>query len=157
MCSSDLPLDPAEFHTRKEIREHQEARQYFYEYQRDVETQVRIDADNARAKVLAESDLELTDDAYDAIKRKQWQAEKDKQAAILAKDKSDAMERTAYLLSSPPLADLLHRSEFSFLKDFEYWVGQRGYTLGEEGLLTFMPGMYHAQLSAPAAKTKAAK
>ena len=65
------PLDPAEFHTRQEVRDHQEAQQYFYEYHRDVETQARIDADNKRASDLAETQREQTDDEYDDLKRKQ--------------------------------------------------------------------------------------
>lgn len=149
-----LPLDPTQFHTRQEIREHQEAQQYYHEYQRDIETQARIDADNARAKVLAEANRELTDAEYDDWMRKEWQAQKDKQAALVSKEKADALERTAYLLSSPPMVDLLHRGEYNFLKDFEYWAS-RGYTLGDGGLQAFQPGFYHVQLTAPATTKKA--
>lgn len=154
-----LPLDPSEFHTRQDIRDHQNAQLAYYDFQRDIEYQIKVAADLTRAKELAEANREQTDDEYDEMKRKQWQTEKDKQAARLQKEKDDAMEKTAYLLSSPALADLMHRSEFAFLKDFEYWVGQRGYTLGDEGLITFQPGFYHLQLTAPAAapQKKAAK
>jgi hypothetical protein len=149
------PLDPTAFHTRQEIREHQEAQQYFYDYQRDIETQARIDADNARAKVLAESDRELTDDEYDSLKRKQWHAEKDKQAAILAKEKSDELEKIAYLLSSPPVAEIFVRNEFAALQLVIHWAA-RGYMLQDEGYLNFGNSFCHLQMTAPAVK-KAAK
>ena len=150
------PLDQSQFHTRQEIRDHQDAQQRFYDYQRQVENQARIDADNQRAKDLANSLREQTDSEYDALKRKQWQDQKDKEAAILAKEKADAMARTAYLLSTPPIAELFHRSEFLFLKDFQFWC-QKGYTLEDDGLITFQPGFYHAQLTAPATTKKAVK
>jgi hypothetical protein len=151
------PLDTAEFHTRQQIREHNEAFQNYYDYQRDIAQQIKVDADNKRAQELAEAQREQTDEEYDDMKRKQWQAQKDKEAARVAKEKADAMERTAYLLSSPPVADLMHRSEYAFLKDFEYWVGQRGYTLEPEGLQFFQPGFYSVQLTAPVVTKKASK
>lgn len=152
------PLDTSVYQTREAVREHQAAQQRYYDHQRQLVNQARIDADNQRAKDLAESQREMTDAEFDNLKRKQWEAAKEKEAARLQKEKDDAMARTAYLLSSPPVADLFHRSEYSFLKDFEYWVGQRGYTLEADGLLTFQPGYYHAQLQAPApAKRVSAK
>jgi hypothetical protein len=149
------PLKPDEFHTRQEIRDHQDAQQRYYNYQRQVENQARIDADNQRAKDLANAQREQTDFEYDEMKRTQWQAARDKEAARLQKEKDDAMARTAYLLSSPPVADLTHRSEYAFLKDFEFWVGQRGYTLEPEGLQFFQPGFYSIQLTAPVVTKKA--
>lgn len=150
------PLDQTIYQTREAVREHQAAQQRYWDYQRQLENQARIDADNERAKELANAQREQTDAEYDAIKRKQWEDQKDKEAARLQKEKDDAMARTAYLLSSPPIAELFHRSEYSFLKDFEFWC-QKGYTLGDEGLLTFQPGFYHAQLTAPATTKKAGK
>jgi hypothetical protein len=151
------PLDQTVYQTREAVREYQNAVAAFYEHQRHLENKARIDEDNKRARELAESKRELTDIEYDAMKKTQWQAEKDKQAARLQKEMDDALARTAYLLSSPPVADLLHRSEYSFLKDFEYWVGQRQYTLGADGLIAFQPGLYHAQLTAPVAKKAVSK
>lgn len=144
------PLDQTVYQTREAVRQHQAAQQRYWDYQRQVANQARIDADNQRAKDLANAQREQTDAEYDALKLKQWQDQKDKDAARLQKEKDDAMARTAYLLSSPPIADLQHRSEFAFLKDFEHWV-QRDYTLEADGLLTFQPGFYHCQLAAPAA------
>ena len=148
------PLDQTVYQTREAVREHQAAQQRYYDFQRQLENQARIDASNQRAKDLANAQREQTDKEYDDLKAKQWQDQKDKEAARLQKEKDDAMARTAYLLSSPPVADLFHRSEYSFLKDFEYWVGQRQYTLAEDGILTFQPGFFHAQLTAPAAPAK---
>ena len=150
------PLDPAEFHTRQEVRDHQEAQQYFYEYHRDVETQARIDADNKRASDLAETQREQTDDEYDDLKRKQWQQEQDKRAASLAKEKSDALEKTAYLLSSPAIADIFTRSEFTAIQSIIHWAS-RSYTLEDSGFLSFSNGAFHVQMTAPVAKMKAAK
>ena len=146
------PLASDEFHTREQVRAHREAQQAFYDHQRDVEYQARVAIDNARAKELAEANREQTDAEYDALKREQWQAAKDKQAALVAKEKADQMEKANYLLSSPPVVELLHRSEFLFLKDFAYWVGQRGYTFEDAGMIAFQPGFYNVQLTAQAKK-----
>lgn len=139
------------------MRQYQNALAAYYEFQRLAENQARIALDNQRAIDLANSRREQTDAEYDAMKKAQWDAEKAKQAARLQKEKDDALARTAYLLSTPPVADLLHRSEYSFLKDFEYWVGQRQYTLEPDGVITFQPGLYHAQLTAPVAKKAVTK
>ena len=147
------PLNPDEFHTRQELREHQAAQQDYYDHQRQVENQTRIDTDNQRAKDLAESRREQTDDAYDSLKRKQWQEQKDKQAAILAKEKSDALEKTAYLLSSPAIADVFTRSEFTAIQAIIHWAS-RNYTLEDDGFLSFGNGVFHVQMTAP---KKAAK
>ena len=150
------PLDPAAFHSRQEVRDHQEAQQYFYEYQRDIETQARTDEDDQRSRDLAESQREQTDDEYDFQKRKEWQAERDKRAASIAKEKSDALEKTAYLLSSPAIADIFTRSEFTAIQSIIHWAS-RSYTLEDSGFLSFGNGVFHVQMTAPAAKMKAAK
>ena len=150
------PLSPDEFHSRAAIREHQQAQQAFYDHKRRIERQIQIDADNERAKAIAKASREQTDDEYDEIKRKEWQASRDKQAAILAKEKQDALEKTAFLLSSPEVVDLYHRSEFSFLREFAHW-SSRNYTLPDDGVQVFQPGHYAVRLTAPAAPKKAAK
>ena len=150
------PLSPDEFHSRAAIREHQQAQQAFYDHKRRVERQIQIDADNARSKAIVEANKELSDIAYDEIKRKEWQASRDKQAAILAKEKADELEKTAFLLSSPPFVDIYSRSDFNFLKEFSHWCG-RGYTLPDDGVQVFQPGHYAVQLTAPAPAKKAAK
>ena len=148
------PLDTAEFHTRQEIREHQNAVVAHYEYQRQAENQARIDADNKRAKELVEAQREQTDEEYDDMKRKLWQAEQDKWAASAAKEKEDELEKIAYLLSSPAIADIFTRSEFNCLQSVIHWAG-RGYTMQDDGFLSFGNGIFHIQMTAPAAKTKA--
>ena len=154
---STLPpqLDPAVFQTRQALRDHKQAEEAFYASQRAAEIRAATAAANAEAKVTAEANREMTDAEYDNLKRTAWEEQKAKQAAALAKEKADALERTAFLLSSPPVVDLFHRSEYALLKDFEYWAG-RSYTLSPEGLHCFQPGNYHLQLTAPPAK-KAAK
>ena len=149
------PLSPDEFHSRAAIREHQQAEQAYHAHQRAAARKIQIDADNARSKAIVEANKELSDIAYDEIKRREWQASRDKQAAILAKEKQDALEKTAFLLSSPPTIDLFHRSDFNFLKEFSHWCG-RGYTLPDDGVQVFQPGHYAVRLTAPAPK-KAAK
>ena len=150
------PLDPAVFHTRQALRDHRQAEESFYAHQRAIEIQAETAAANALAKERADANRELTDAEYDLLKRKEWQEQKAKQAASLAKEKADALERTAFLLSSPPVVDLFHRSEFALLKDFEYWAG-RSYTLSADGLHCFQPGNYHLQLTAPPSKKATAK
>ena len=150
------PLSPDEFHSRAAIREHQQAQQAFYDHKRRIERQIQIDLDNERAKAIAKASREQTDDEYDEIKRKEWQASRDKQAAILAKEKQDALEKTAFLLSSPNTVDLFARTDYSFLKEFEHWA-RRGYNLEADGIRLFQPGFYSVQLTAPAAAKKAAK
>ena len=150
------PLDPAEFHTRQALREHRQAEEAFYAYRREVEIEAETAAANALAKEVAEANRELSDSEYDTLKRKAWLEQKAKQEALVAKDKQDALERTAFLLSSPPVVDLFHRSEYILLKEFEHWAS-RNYTLSLEGLHCFQPGNYHVQLTAPPAKKAAAK
>ena len=145
------PLSPDEFHTREAIRAHQQAEQAYHAHQRAAARKIQIDADNARSKAIVEANKELSDIAYDEIKRKEWQASKDKQAAILAKEKQDALEKTAFLLSSPEVVDLYHRSEFSFLREFAHW-SSRNYTLPDDGVQVFQPGHYAVRLTAPAPK-----
>ena len=49
----------------------------------------------------------------------------------------------------------LYNSYMPFVKGGGIFVPTpRRYSLGDEGLLTFQPGFYHAQLSAPAATKK---
>ena len=147
------PLDQTVYQTREAVGEHQAAQQRYYAHLRQLENQALIDASNQRAKDLANAQREMLDSEYDSLKAKQWQDQKDKEAAQIQKEKDDAMARTAYLLSSPPIAELFHRSEFLFLKDFQFWC-QKGYTLADDGLITFQPGFFHAQLTAPATTKK---
>ena len=150
------PLSPDQFHTRQAIRDHQQADQAYHDHQRAAARQILVDADNERSKALAEANKELSESDYDDIKRKEWQAARDKQAATLAKEHADALEKTAFLLSSPPFVDLFHRTDYSFLKEYEHWC-RRNYTLEADGIRLFQPGFYSVQLTAPAPAKKAAK
>lgn len=145
------PLDTAQFHTRAAIREYQAACEAFYEYQRQVAHQAEVVADQLRAKELAQANLPLSDTDYDDLKRKEWQAVRDKESARISKEKTDALDKVAYMLSSPLVAEITHRSELHFLLEFQHW-SQRGYTLEDDGLKYFQPGFYLVHLTAPAKK-----
>ena len=148
------PLSPDQYHTRQDIRDHHKAEQSYHDHQREVARQLQVAADNERSKALVEASREQTDAEYDDLKRKQWNESRDKQAATLAKEHADALEKTAFLLSSPPVVDLFARTDYSFLKDYEHWA-RRGYTLEADGIRLFQPGFYSVQLTAPAAAKKA--
>ena len=141
------PLDHTVFNTRQQVRDHQNAAQAYYDHLRNIERQALIAADLARAKEIAEANREMSDFEYDTAGLKRFNEAKDKQAALLAKEKQDALEKTAFMLSSPPIVNLNHRSEYGFLKDFEFWIG-RGYSLAEDGLNFFQPGFYNVDLTA---------
>ena len=150
------PLNPDQYHTRQDIRDHQQAEQSYHDHQRGIARQIQIAADNARSKAIAVASREQSDADYDAMKLKDWNENKAKQAAFLAKEKQDALEKTAFLLSSPEVVDLYHRSEFSFLREFAHW-SSRNYVLPDDGVQVFQPGHYAVQLTAPAPAKKAAK
>lgn len=149
-------LDGSKFHTRAELRAHKIACEEFHNYQREAEYQAKVAESNKRAREQAEAQREMTDEEYDNMKRKEWQAEKDKEAARLAVKKEKEREEIAYRLSMPAVADIHNRSEYLFLKDFEFWT-QKGYTLQPDGIQIFQPGIYNAQLTAPAVAKKAGK
>lgn len=150
------PLDIAGFHTREQVRAHREAEQAYYDYQREAANEALIAAENARARDLAEANREQTDEEYDEMRRVQWQAQRDNQAALLAKERPDEMAKTAYLLSSPPVAEILVRNEYAALQLVIHWAS-RNYTLPADGFLNFGNGVFHLQMTAPATAKKAAK
>ena len=150
------PLDRAVFHTRQEVRDHNNAVQAFHDHQRNLVHQAKVAADNARAKELAEANRDMTDAEYDAAGLKRFNDQRDKAAERVAKEKVDELEKIAYMLSSPATASILQRSEYTFLKQFEHWT-QRGYSLGPNGMQMFQPGIYHVILDAPVAKKAGAK
>lgn len=145
------PLDNSEYQNREQIRAHQNATQAYFDYQREIEYQIKVAADLAHAKEVAEANRPQSDEEYDAQKRIEWQAAKDKNAARLKKEIDDELAKTAYLLSSPPVAEVFARSEFAALKAVIQWAG-RGYTMPDEGFHSFSHGFFHIQMTAPAAK-----
>jgi hypothetical protein len=84
-----------------------------------------------------------------AVERKKEQDAKiaEREAA----EKAAALAEIDRLMSSPPTVEVMHRNEYTFLQEVILWSG-KGYVLNENGFHSFVMGMYHVTMDAPAKK-----
>jgi hypothetical protein len=151
------PLDQTVFHTRKTVQEYRQAVANYYTQQREIEHQARVAADNEFARDRANAQREQTDAEYDAIKLGEWTAARNKVADRIAKEKTDALAKIAYMTSSPPVAEIMCRSEYNCIQEIIHFASL-GYTMNDSGMLAFGNGYFHIEMHAPTSKpSKAGK
>ena len=111
-----------------------------------------------KAKVQAAIDYAnrpLDESEYFALAVKRQKEQEAKQAERAAAEKAVELARIDFLMSSPPVAEIMETNEHRFLASVVNFAS-RGYTLGSNGILHFGMGLYHCQLDAPPAPAKKA-
>lgn len=144
------PLDITKLHSPAEVLRHKAEQAAYFE-------SVRAEEQRQRMKEQAEkayANRVLTPDEYfaEALKRQAEQQARDDQREFERQAERDA--KAAYLESTPDIAEVSERSEFSFLQGVIHWAS-KGYTLTGDGITAFLPGFYCCRLNKPATIKKA--
>lgn len=79
-----------------------------------------------------------------------------KAAEYVAIQKAKELAKIDFLMSSPPVADIMETNEYKFMLSVINFAS-RGYTLGDNGIHHFGMGLFHCQLDAPVVAKKAGK
>jgi len=144
-----LPLDNTRLHHPDVVRKHKADTADFFQAIKAAE-QAKVAAAQA---AIDYSNRALNEAEY-------WQISVDRKAAqdaIAAERKSNekaaALVEIDRLMQSPPIAEVMHRSEYSFIQEVIMWAN-RGYVMNESGFINFGMGHYHVLLTAPAAPIK---
>lgn len=146
-----VELDPKKLHSPSEVRQFKAETADYFQALRDIEQSRNVKAQAEHAH----QNKTLDDDEYFALAVKRKAENDAKIAERLATEKAAALAHIDHLLSSPPTIEIMHRSEFAFLKEVIHWAN-RGYVMPDSGFLAMMPGMFHIVMDAPA-KSKACK
>lgn len=155
MSNTTAPTKPADLsmyvlHTPAEVRQHRLDTEDYFKAIQDIER-----AKQAKAQaVINEANRTLNDDDYFALKLKQKKEQDDKQAQRVAAEKATELARIDFLMSSPPVVEIMETNEHRFLTSVINFAS-RGYTLGDNGILHFGHGLFHCNLDAPATTKKA--
>jgi len=151
------PTKPAdlsiyELHSPEVRRQHRAEVEAYVQALRNIERQKEIKAE----AIKAEATRPLTEDEYfqEAVKRNKQQ--QDKQAERAAAEKAAELARIDFLMSSPPVVEIMETNEYKFLATVINFAS-RGYTLGDNGIQHFGFGLFHCNLDAPTPTKKAAK
>lgn len=141
------PLDSTTIHHPDTVRKWKSDMADYANAVRAIEHRAQMKAQAEAAKAAAP----LTDDAYFALKLKAHNDQKAKEAARLAAEKAEELARIDHLMSSPAVAEVFQRTEYTAIQEIIHWAS-RGYTLADSGFLNFHGGVYHLQMNAPAKK-----
>jgi len=146
------PLSIYVLHSPAEKRKHAAEVDAYNQAVRAIEHAKQV---KAQAEI-AERNRPMTDEEYFqmAVNRKADQDAMEAEAAAIRH--AAELEKIAYEMSSPAVADIMETSEFQFLKSVVHWAG-RGYVMHDQSIQHWGMGLYHVQLSAPAVAKKAGK
>lgn len=145
------PLSIYELHSPAKQRAHAAQVAAFRDAKREEEATQRRKQEAAAAA----ADRPLTDDEYFAlaVKRLADQRAKDAQREAERKAREDA--DSAYLASTPEIAEAMANDPFTLLTKLEPWFA-RGYRMTPDSIQFWMPNLMHVVLAAPVS-TKGAK
>jgi len=151
-----LPTKPAALsiyvlHSPDDRRKHAAEVEDYFQAIRSIEN-----AEKAKAQAAIDYANRPLDEAeYFALAVKRQKEQEAKQAERAAIQKARELAAIDFALSSPPVAEIMETNEYRFLISVVNFAN-RGYTLGDNGILHFGMGLYHCQLDAPPATTKKA-
>lgn len=143
-------LDPTRLHSLDEQRQWKSD---WADYHATIRAVEQAKVTKAQAIVAYENRTLSESEYFDlAVKRKAEQDSRNAEREAIAK--AAALAEIDRLMGSPDIAEVLHRNEYAFVQEVIQWSG-RGYVLADNGFLSFMPGMYHINMQAPAKKVSA--
>jgi hypothetical protein len=145
-----LDLDPTILHSPDAVRKWKADSADYFQALRDIE-QTALDKEQA---VTAHANRTLDENEYFQLAVKRKKEQDDKQAEHAAIQKAKELAAIYFAMSSPPVADIMENNEYRFLASVVNFAN-RGYTLGDNGILHFGMGLFHCQLDAPVVAKKA--
>lgn len=137
-------MDNTRINTPGEYRAWQDAEGAYFAALRNMEQ----DKQEAAEMAMAEANRVLSDQEYYVLACQRENENKARAAARATAEQDAARAESERLAGSPAVAEIMHRSEWAFIQEVCHW-SRRQYTLND--LHSFMPGLYHATMSAPAA------
>lgn len=140
-------LDPTRLHSPDEVRQWKAECSEYHRAIREIE-QAKVAKDQA---VVAYKNRTLDENEYFALKVKEKAEQDARIAERAAAEKAAALASIDRLMGSPAIAEVMHRSEYSFLQEVIQWAN-RGYVLANDGFLNFGMGFYHIKMTAPIKK-----
>ncbi|MDO8774306.1 MAG: hypothetical protein Q7K57_37455 [Burkholderiaceae bacterium] len=142
-------LDPTRLHSPEEYQKWKSDTAAYFQGIRDAERAEQV----KEQAVKAYENRILSSTEYFEMAVKREAENKAKQAEREAEQKAAALAEIDRLMASPETVEVLHRSEFTFMLEVIQWAN-RGYVLNS--LMSLMPGLCHAVMSAPAPAPKKA-
>lgn len=98
----------------------------------------------------------LSDDEYDALRRKEWEENQRRQRERDEAAQAAAKARQEFLASEPETVTVSASDPYSFLLDYQHRVLQ-GYRLPDDGMGLFNIGFYSVTMRKPATQAPAKK
>lgn len=155
MQTQTQPIKPADLsiyvlHSPEAKRQHRAEVDAYFQAIRNAEN-----AEKAKAQAAIDyANRPLDESEYFALAVKRQKEQEAKAAAHAAIQHAAELAKIDFLMSSPPVADIMETNEYRFLTSVVNFAN-RGYTLGDNGIHHFGMGLYHCQLDAPVAAKKA--
>ena len=143
------PLDPSRLHHPSTVRQWKADEAAYW---------AAVNAAKREAERKAEADRAYA--SRNLTEEESWQlaVERENQSRARALEREAAayaaqQEKEAFMASSPDTVDVMENTPASLLRQVEFWVGERGYSIDYTGPLDFLPpSLYAVRLKRPARK-----
>lgn len=141
------PLSLYTLHTPEVVKQWKAEMADYYQELASIENAEKIkDQDE-----YAHQNRILSEDEYFQVAVKRQKVIDDKASTTAVEAKKAALSEIDHRMSSPATVDVINRNEFAFIQEVIHWAN-RNYTLANDGFHSFVSGLYHIQMTAPANK-----